>query len=73
MISASDIKRYGFTRQEERVCHMVAASKPSADIAKDLVVEMPAVYKLEKRIRDKVSASSRADAIQRLKELGFGQ
>ncbi len=73
MISANEIKRYGFTRQEVRVCHLVADSKPSADIAAALVVEIPAVYKLERRIRSKVSASNRADAIQRLKELGFGQ
>jgi DNA-binding CsgD family transcriptional regulator len=71
MISASDIARYGFTRQELRVCHLVADSKPSADIAAVLVVEIPAVYKLEKRIRDKVEASDRTDAIKRLRELGF--
>lgn len=73
MINAADIARYRFTRQELRVCHMLATGRRSAEIACELVVEKQTVFKYEKRVRDKLSAPTRSESAAILKQIGFGK
>lgn len=69
MLDASDLVRYGLTRQQRRVCCMMARGLCPSQIAGELVVERATIYRYEHIIRGKLRAPDRIAAISMLREM----
>ena len=73
MLSPIDIARYGLTRQELRLCCLMASGRTASQIATEMRVKVETVRQYEWRLRAKLGIDTRPEAIVTFRELGFAQ